>query len=225
MKHPPGGHSRLCRGLPLAFKGHLRSLRRGIATMSSSTSQCAVGLDGTLLDASDIQWFNDPDDDDPLPPVSSSGPTPPENGAVSPSRREIHPFFKPSAPPAGIIAGARRSTRAIRPSARAIDPNNIEASSSTTHKRSREASPPSRRNPRKITQSDAEASEHNDTLASESDTAEAETELDKDGDDVADEHSRLQMMADADHEVNPLHLSRLSFIWFILAGLEFSYQE
>jgi hypothetical protein len=31
--------------------------------------QCAVGPDGRLLDASQIQFFNDPDDSTPLPPV------------------------------------------------------------------------------------------------------------------------------------------------------------
>ena len=32
---------------------------------------CAIGKDGNLLDATDIEWFNDPDDADPLPPASS----------------------------------------------------------------------------------------------------------------------------------------------------------
>ncbi|KAG2158274.1 uncharacterized protein EDB93DRAFT_1246129 [Suillus bovinus] len=29
--------------------------------------QCGLGADGTLLDASQIQWYNDPDNDTPLP--------------------------------------------------------------------------------------------------------------------------------------------------------------
>ncbi|KAG1888799.1 hypothetical protein F4604DRAFT_1674418 [Suillus subluteus] len=34
------------------------------------TDQCGLGADGTLLDASQIQWYNDPDDDTPLPPAA-----------------------------------------------------------------------------------------------------------------------------------------------------------
>jgi hypothetical protein len=32
---------------------------------------CALGKDGTLLDATSIQWYNDADDANPLPPASS----------------------------------------------------------------------------------------------------------------------------------------------------------
>src|SRR6267154_2889412 len=32
--------------------------------------QCGLGADGTLLDASQIQWYNDPDDDIPLLPTA-----------------------------------------------------------------------------------------------------------------------------------------------------------
>jgi len=32
---------------------------------------CAIGKDGKLLDATDIEWFNDADDTHPLPPTSS----------------------------------------------------------------------------------------------------------------------------------------------------------
>jgi hypothetical protein len=34
--------------------------------------QCALGADGTLLDASQIRWFNDPDDDTPLLPTANA---------------------------------------------------------------------------------------------------------------------------------------------------------
>jgi hypothetical protein len=33
-----------------------------------SSEQCALGIDGQLKDASDIAWFHDPDDDEPLQP-------------------------------------------------------------------------------------------------------------------------------------------------------------
>jgi hypothetical protein len=58
-----------------------------------TTSQCAVGPDGTLLDASKIQWFHDADDEHPFPPVSSSVSVPPESGTVAFSEPEVHPFF------------------------------------------------------------------------------------------------------------------------------------
>lgn len=39
---------------------------------STMIEQCAVGANGQLLDASDIVFFNDPDDTTPLPPVPST---------------------------------------------------------------------------------------------------------------------------------------------------------
>ncbi|KAM6489244.1 hypothetical protein JOM56_015295 [Amanita muscaria] len=36
--------------------------------------QCALGPDGTLLDASKILFYNDPDDETPLPPVPPAAP-------------------------------------------------------------------------------------------------------------------------------------------------------
>jgi hypothetical protein len=66
------------------------------------TDQCAVGANGTLLDAKDITWFHDPDDNTPLP---------------STSRTSL-----PS--PAIIVAGSRRSARVPRPASKLTDPNN-----------------------------------------------------------------------------------------------------
>jgi hypothetical protein len=162
--------------------------------MTGSTSSCAVGPDGTLLNVSKIQWFNDPDNNNPLPSLSSPVPTTLENGASVSSQQEIHPFFKHTAPPATITAGTRQSTRAIRPSARAIDPNHIEGSTSTQQKLSHKASLSSRHITHKIDQSN-EASEYDNALASEHDTAEAETEPDNDGDGTAmDGYQWLQKM-------------------------------
>ena len=44
------------------------------------TDQCAVGSDGQLLDASNIVFFNNPDDITPLPPV------PPTNATATAGR-------------------------------------------------------------------------------------------------------------------------------------------
>jgi hypothetical protein len=73
--------------------------------MSSNSDQCALDADGTLLDASEIvSFYNDPDDDDPLPTGSNN------------SESKLFP-----------VVSSRRSGRKTRPSARVLDPNNLEA--------------------------------------------------------------------------------------------------
>jgi len=37
-----------------------------------SSDNCAVGPDGELLDKSEIPWVYDPDDDRPMPPMTTS---------------------------------------------------------------------------------------------------------------------------------------------------------
>jgi hypothetical protein len=75
--------------------------------MSSNSDQCALAADGTLLDADRILFYNDPDDDIPLPSV----PTGSNN-----SDSDLFP-----------VVSSRRSGRKTRPSARVLDPNNLEA--------------------------------------------------------------------------------------------------
>ena len=72
--------------------------------MSSNSDQCALAADGTLLDASKIVFYNDPDDDIPLPTGSNN------------SESNLFP-----------VVSSRRSGRITRPSARVLDPNNLEA--------------------------------------------------------------------------------------------------
>ena len=72
--------------------------------MSFNSDQSALAADGTLLDASQIVFYNDPDDDIPLPTGSNNS-----ESALVP-----------------VVSS--------RPSARALDPNNLEAS--VTRKRS-----------------------------------------------------------------------------------------
>jgi len=79
--------------------------------MSSNSDQSALAADGTLLDASQIVFYNDPDDDIPLPTGSNN------------SESDLVP-----------VVSSRRSGRVTRSSARALDPNNLEAS--VTRKRS-----------------------------------------------------------------------------------------
>ncbi|KAG1842421.1 hypothetical protein F4604DRAFT_1689916 [Suillus subluteus] len=66
-----------------------------------SNNQSAVGADGALLDASNITWFHDADDDTPLPTS-----------------------HMPLLSPAIMIAGSHRSARVPRPASKLIDPNN-----------------------------------------------------------------------------------------------------
>jgi hypothetical protein len=64
--------------------------------------QCAVGANGTLLNAKDITWFHNPDDNTPL---------------LSTSRTSF-----PS--PAIIVAGSCRSACVPHPASKLTDPNN-----------------------------------------------------------------------------------------------------
>ena len=91
--------------------------------MVAPSDQCAVAADGSLLDASEILFYNDPDDNTPLPNSNSAA-----------TSTHLHPFFQGSPAPSKIVAGSRRSARVTRPSARITDPNNLEAS--VTRKRS-----------------------------------------------------------------------------------------
>ena len=80
--------------------------------MAASSEQCAVAVDGSLLDASAIVCYNDPDDDTPLPSSKSAT-----------TLTQVHPFFQGGLAP----AAARCSTCVAHPSARVTDPNNLEA--------------------------------------------------------------------------------------------------
>ena len=118
----------------------------------SSDLGCAVRSDGSLKDASEIEWHYDEDDESLMAPVSSTSST---SGLPA----KVHPFFTGHPAPAKMVAGSRRSARALRPSARVLDPNNAmnkSASSSALNpstangKRKAPPSPPSRRIARKV---------------------------------------------------------------------------
>ncbi|KAG6821887.1 hypothetical protein H0H92_000313, partial [Tricholoma furcatifolium] len=75
--------------------------------MASDSS--ALNSDGTLKDASQINWYFDPDDKVALPAAPSST-------AVASSAVPLHPFFTGSKTSAVSIEGARRSIRVVKPS-------------------------------------------------------------------------------------------------------------
>ncbi|KAJ7017264.1 hypothetical protein C8F04DRAFT_1200793 [Mycena alexandri] len=161
--------------------------------MSESALGCAQNSDGSLRDTSEIQWFNDRDDEAPTSGPSSSPP--------------LHPIFT-SIPPLRKVAGARcsssqcRSSRQSRPSARAADPNNVEG---TSGKRKAEASSSHPPKPAKA----AKRVVTSDSSDGESDV-ESNVDVDMAGDATegmegasstvdAEEYTRFKAMGDADH--------------------------
>jgi hypothetical protein len=92
-------------------------------------SDCAIGPDGKLLDAKDIEWYEDADSSEPINQATTPSVT------TASSSTTIHPFFCGGPAPAVVVAGARRSRRATHPSNRITNPDNAKAlSSATTHK-------------------------------------------------------------------------------------------
>ncbi|KAG1766607.1 hypothetical protein EV702DRAFT_1050638 [Suillus placidus] len=82
---------------------------------------CALNADGTLKDASDITFFNDPDDKVPLPQVASSAQ--PSSSTTS-AKDAFSVLLKAGRTPATVAAGSRRSGRPSKPSARIRDADN-----------------------------------------------------------------------------------------------------
>ena len=64
--------------------------------MAASSEQCAVAVDGSLLDASAIVFYNDPDDDTPLPSSKSAT-----------TLTQVHPFFQGGSAPAAARCSYR----------------------------------------------------------------------------------------------------------------------
>ena len=138
-----------------------------------SPDGCAVHPDGTLKDASEIEWFNDKDDDAPLTsdsqPVSRAAvPFSDSSNSSTPNPQVTHPFFSGQRQPAILVAGSRWSTRTTRPSRRLLD--NDEAATASKGPGSphsgikRKASSETRSNTRRVSrkivvESDAEDSE------------------------------------------------------------------
>lgn len=181
---------------------------------------CAVRSDGTLKDASEIDWSFDKSDDE-TPPLSgpsstsresrlSSGPTriyPPSTSLPSAGPTQIHPFFS-STP---VAAGYRRSGRATRPSNRVIDPDNAMGVASGKGKRTAPGQMSSRNVKQRVIQEDDELSEQD--LQEQQDSndeqdynapTEVSTDVDEDDTDAVQRYESLKAMADADHKVSTL---------------------
>ncbi|KAG2046729.1 hypothetical protein BDR06DRAFT_1025358 [Suillus hirtellus] len=89
-------------------------------------SNSAVNANGILKDASEIEWYHDPDDDMPISPhpESSSKALPPgprtldSSMALPPGPRTLDSFVGSHRMPATVVAGSRRSGWPIKPSAK-----------------------------------------------------------------------------------------------------------
>ncbi len=74
--------------------------------MAANPTQCAVGADGQLLDASQITWFEDAESTIPLPSLSSS-----TQPAGTVTRQSTLDNFAKRA----VQVGAVRTSRRLRP--------------------------------------------------------------------------------------------------------------
>ncbi|KAG1727148.1 hypothetical protein EDD22DRAFT_853456 [Suillus occidentalis] len=92
-----------------------------------SHDSCALNSDGSLKDASDIVFYNNPDDHTPLPQV------PPKNAFTA--------LLQSGRKPALTMAGSQRSTRTSRPSTCVRDADNV-SSSTRKHALSSATDPP-----------------------------------------------------------------------------------
>ena len=149
--------------------------------ISLSMTDCAVGPDGSLLDADKIVWYNDADSSEPIATTN---------------------------PPTTVEAVSRRSGRAIRPSNKLVDPDNVEVATwKPRHKRKASHTVAAdRRINRKVTigSSDgSDGSEESDCdleVADHPATSEAgDTEL---GEDSDIGYLSTKAMGDADREVS-----------------------
>jgi len=165
---------------------------------------CAVRPDGSLKDASEIEWHFDKDDETPIASASQGSPT------VAPP---THPFFSAHAP-AILVAGSRRSGRTARPSNRLVDPDNAMASVAGT------SSPQSIPRKRKAPQlkptcrvirrtvyisgdegnSTSDYEDHASTMRPAQDEPTDTEEIEDASGNL--EYTSLKAMADADHEVS-----------------------
>jgi hypothetical protein len=164
----------------------------------ASDPGCALRPDGTLKDASEIRWHYDVDDELPMPSASTS--SAPSTSSIPADNPKIHPFFTGQPPQGVMIAGSRRSGRAIRPSARILDPDNAMSAANPTSaassKRKAPASSPLRRvAPRIDTDEDgSETDAAGLSVHPSSEVSEAE-----DLGEMTDKYEALQAMADTDH--------------------------
>ena len=173
---------------------------------------CAQDADGNLLSPSKIVWYNDVDDDVPMP--ASSG------GSSSSKLTTLDQFFIPTE----IVAGARRSGRTTRPSTKILDPDNAEShtffasagvkrkANPIAHAQAAQLPPRlrSRSAARSIHDTDADSQDEGKTDIDTVDlTEKASSDVEKastDEDDIEVRYECTKALGDADRKVNIFHI-------------------
>src|ERR1700743_1896778 len=142
--------------------------------MSPSTEHgCAQDADGNLLSPSKIKWFNDVDDETPIPGCDAAPDANQLQVSSSKSTMITRFFTSVNTSLADNAGGARRSNRATRPSTKVIDPDNIESPAvlSSGMKRKASSAHQQRRTLQKLQDSEDEAtSETGSIFRDEGDT-------------------------------------------------------
>lgn len=169
----------------------------------SSSNQCAIGIDGKLLDESKIVWYNDADDSVPIAPTGRSAATSTQLPSTSsgPKATTLHAFFNGESTPghasAVFVAGARvarRSSRVSKPSKRVLDVNNAEPQIESS-KRARIAR-------KKLVQSESE----DEASISHASDVEGDTDVDMvDSISAEDAYASTKAMGDQDRKVSALY--------------------
>jgi hypothetical protein len=160
-----------------------------------ASDNCAVGSDGNLLDASQIVWFRDPDDDQPIALTSSSAQ---HQASASRTMTTMLDSFVTKVPPP-----TRRSTHAPHPSTKAIDLDNIMA---LKHKSSNTGAGKPSSCPHYV------SLDHEEDKATEHDPMEGEESEDDDVVDPDAAYQETKALSDANHEVHA-HASPLMFLF------------
>jgi hypothetical protein len=150
-----------------------------------SDSGCIVHSDGTLKDASEIEWHYNKDDDLPITPA------------------KLHPFFTSKPAPAVMVAGSPHSACIVDPDNAINKGFSLTLASLTAVKWKALASVPSCHVSQKI------HVDSTDDCASQTDDDESSSHLacddsDAEGTENMTDHefNMLQAMANADHEVH-----------------------
>jgi hypothetical protein len=92
-------------------------------------SSYALDADGKLLDASQIDWYNDPDDKEPISASTSACPLTAASSISLMTPSTIGMFFHSLGSPTTKVAGACHSHKAMHPSAKITDLDNMASSS------------------------------------------------------------------------------------------------
>ena len=185
------------------------------------SDSCALDARGNLKDASEIEWFNDVDDDVAMNDVSATAATS-STSAMSTSTAPPNAFsvlLQKGKAPAAKTAGARRSSRTSKPSGRLRDAQESTIQSNlraTLNKRpavTDDELPMPICKSMKATVEDTDDNEGDDIFeAGESDEM---PELVDNSDDEDDEpqaaYNRTKAMGDADREVRGYH----TFYWSV----------